>query len=298
MANAGNTGLTADQAFSRLESQVGRPFDIDHYYYKNDQHFPNQTLINRAHEPGKPRLLMLNWKPATDHTWAEVAAGAVDTRIDSEAAYLKSHFTDKFFLVIWHEPENDVIATAGSGMTAVDYAAMWRHTVLRLRADGVTNAVTAICYEATPEWASKPWWPQLWPGGDVVDWMGEDAYSMGTSKTWGGGFAATINRVDHYQFPNWDGFYNWAQRIAPDKPIMIPEYGAQEISGDSSHKANFFNTEASDLRSMPAVKAVVYWNNPGQPDAVDSTPQSLDAFRQLAHEDTVNPQGAFGEHIA
>jgi hypothetical protein len=298
MANSGNTGLSSDQAFSQLESQIGRPFDIDHYYYKDDQHFPSQTLINRAHEAGKHRLLLLNWKPATDHTWAQVAAGAVDARIDSEAAYLKTHFTDKFFLVIWHEPENDVIPTAGSGMTASDYAAMWRHVVLRLRGDGVTNAVTVICYEGTPQWASQPWWPQLWPGGDVVDWMGEDAYSLGTSKVWGGGFAATVNRVDHYSFPNWNGFYNWAQTIAPNKPIMIPEYGAQEIAGDPTHKAAFFLNEASDLRSMPAIKAVVYWNNPGQPDAIDSTPTSLVAFSQLGLDNTVNPQIAFGERVS
>jgi hypothetical protein len=298
MANSGNTGLSADQAFSRLEAQVGRPFDIDHYYFKDGQLFPSQTLINRAHEPGKNRLLLLNWKPATDHTWAQVAAGAVDARIDSEAAYLKTHFTDKFFLVIWHEPENDVIPTAGSGMTASDYAAMWRHVVLRLRGDGVTNAVTVICYEATPQWASKPWWPQLWPGSDVVDWMGEDAYSMGTSTVWGGGFAATVNRVDHYSYPNWNGFYNWAQTIAPNKPIMIPEYGAQEITGDPAHKAAFFLNEAIDLRSMPAIKAVVYWNNPGQPDAIDSSPTSLAAFRQAAVDNTVNPQVAFGERVS
>src|SRR2546423_8909032 len=175
---------------------------------------------------------------------------------------------------------------------------MWRHTVLRLRADGVTNAVTVICYEATPQWASMPWWPQLWPGADVVDWMGEDAYSLGTSANWGGNFAATVNRTDRYQFPNWPGFYTWAQRTAPDKPIMIPEYGAQEIVGDPSHKANFFSTEAAGLRQLPAIKAVVYWNNPGQPDAVDSSQTSLDAFRNLARDVTVNPQTVYGERLS
>ena len=57
------------------------------------------------------------------------------------------------------------------------------------------------------------------------------------------------------------------------------------------------NTEVSDLRSLPAVKAVVYWNTPGAPDAVDSTSTSLTAFRQLAFDNMVNPQVAFGERI-
>jgi hypothetical protein len=299
MANPAS-GQTQAQALAALEAEQGRPFDIDHYYYRDDQHFPSQALIDQAHETGKHRLLLLSWKPATDHTWAQVAAGAVDLRIDSEAAYLKSHFTDKFFLVIWHEPENDVNPTAGSGYTAADYAAMWRHTVLRLRADGVTNAVTAICYEATPYWGSQSWWPQLWPGADVVDWMGEDAYSIGTSTVWGGGFGATINRTDHYSYPNWPGFYTWAQQIAPTKPIMIPEYGANEIAGDPAHKANFFNTEDDDLAQFPAVKAVVYWNNPlsTSGEMVESSQTSIDAFRQLASQPIVNPQTAYGLRIA
>ncbi|MFL6238683.1 MAG: hypothetical protein ACJ735_04205 [Actinomycetes bacterium] len=297
MANSGNSGLTTDQAFSKLEAEVGRPFDIDHYYYKDDQHFPSQTLINRANQVGENHLLLLNWKPATDHTWADVAAGRVDARIDSEAAYLKTHFTKKFFLVIWHEPENDVIPTAGSGMTAPDYAAMWRHTVLRLRADGVTNAVTVLCYEGTPEWGSTSWFPQLWPGGDVVDWMAEDPYTFGNGAIWGGGFAQTINRVDHYSYPNWDGFYTWAQHIAPDKPIMIPEYGVQDVAGDPGHKAAFFNNEARDLASLPAVKAVVYWNYPGDAWAIDSSPTALAAFRGFAQQDMVNPQTAYAEHF-
>jgi hypothetical protein len=295
--SAPTAGQSYDQAFTALEAKLGRPFDIDHYYLKDDQHFPSQALIDRAHEPGKHRLLLLNWKPATDHTWAQVAAGAVDARIDSEAAYLKTHFTEKFFLVIWHEPENDVIPSAGSGMTASDYAAMWRHVVLRLRGDGVSNAVTVICYEATPEWASKSWWPQLWPGSDVVDWMGEDAYTVGAGKIWGGNFAQTMNRTDP-QFPNWPGFYTWAQRTAPAKPIMIPEYGVQDVVGDPTHKPTFFNTEAAGLSQLPAIKAVVYWNNPGQPDAIDSSQASLDAFRQLGQNAMVNPQTAFGERFS
>jgi hypothetical protein len=287
--NPGNTGLSYDQSFARNESQAGRTVDIMHYYYKDDQHFPNQANIDRAHEPGKNRMLLLNWKPATDHTWAEVAAGAIDARIDSEAAYLKSHFTDKFFLSIWHEPENDVDATAGSGMTAPDYAAMWRHIVLRLRADGATNAITVICYEATPVWASKPWWPQLWPGADVVDWMGQDTYSSTTND-----FAGLVNRVAPYSYPNWDGFYKWAQRVAPGKPMMIPEFGMADTVGDPSRKAQFFDSIAAQLPQWPAVKAIVYWNNPGTTYDIDSTPQSLASFQRLAQQPIVNPQRTYG----
>ena len=68
-----------------------------------------------AFEPGANRVLLENWKPATDMTWAQVAAGAADSRIDAEANYIKTSFPYPFFLAVWHEPENDVIATPAPG---------------------------------------------------------------------------------------------------------------------------------------------------------------------------------------
>jgi hypothetical protein len=63
-------------------------------------------------------VLLLNWKVAYGTTWAKVAAGGKDARIDAWAAYVKANYgTQKFFLALHHEPENDVQTAAGSGMT-------------------------------------------------------------------------------------------------------------------------------------------------------------------------------------
>ncbi len=107
-----------DQGIAQIEAQTGEPFDVAHAYHRNDELFPNAAERATALQPGHNRLLFLNWKPATDMTWRAVADGGADARIDREANYLKTTWTHPFFLTIWHEPENDVVATAGSGMTA------------------------------------------------------------------------------------------------------------------------------------------------------------------------------------
>ena len=47
-----------------------------------------------------------------------------DRAIDAFAARVKATYSEKFFLVLNHEPENDVIARAGSGWEAKDFAAI------------------------------------------------------------------------------------------------------------------------------------------------------------------------------
>ena len=99
-------------------------------------------------------------------SWASIAAGnpTVDRYLDRLAAYLKANFTQPFFFTVHHEPENDVIERPGSGYTAADYAAMYRHVVLRLRGDGVTNLVTVMDYMAYAPWNTKPWFNAALPG--------------------------------------------------------------------------------------------------------------------------------------
>lgn len=61
---------------------AGRTASIYHTYHSGDQLFPTASEIAMARGSGKPRLLMLNWKVAAGYTWAQVAAGAADARID------------------------------------------------------------------------------------------------------------------------------------------------------------------------------------------------------------------------
>ena len=252
---------TWDEALPAFETVLGQPVQIAHYYNSSPKLFPTPDMIARAREPGKKRILLLNWKPEMGRTWAQVAAGdpEVDAAIDAEADYLKSTFPERFFLTIHHEPEEEIEPKAGSGFTAKDFKAMYRHVALRLKDRGVTNAVFVMNYMGTPRWGSQPWFEDLYPGDDVVDWIAEDPYIFGNSSIWWTDFASAVDRKDTYTNPKWPGFYTWATKRHPGKPIMLAEWGVDRKLGTAARN-EVFGTMASQLATYPQVKALVYWN--------------------------------------
>jgi hypothetical protein len=275
-------GESWDTALGNLEAQLGRPLDIAHYYRASPGLFPTREQASRAREPGKNRILLINWKPEMGRTWAQVAAGdaVVDKAIDDQAAYLEKNFTEKFFLAIHHEPEDEIKPAAGSGYTAKDYAAMNRYVVKRLRAGGVTNAVTVMNYTGTPHWGAQPWFGDLYPGDDVVDWIAEDPYLFGE---WAGFFGTAVDRRDPAQ-PHWPGFYSWATREHPGKPIMLAEWGVDARLG-ARHTTALLRSVPAQLARFPAIKALVYWNaadlHPVGVTRIDSSQRALQAYREI-----------------
>ena len=95
----------------------------------------------------------------------------------------------------------------------------------RLRGDGVTNAVTVICYEATPEWASKSWWPQLWPGSDVVDIANEIAAKTGARITITDDAKAGVSGADFVHTDVWVSMGEskdvWTERVRLLAPYQV-----------------------------------------------------------------------------
>jgi hypothetical protein len=287
-AAGGFSSTPREEALKKWEATSGAPTTIFHTYHSGDQLFPTAAEIAMAHQPGHPRILLLNWKVAAGSTWAKVAAGDEDARIDREAAYLKRTFSDPFFLVLHHEPEDSVNTDPAKGMTAADFAAMFRHTVLRLRADGVGNAITVVVYMNYEKFENEPWWPQLYPGDDVVDWIGVDSYlnaGPGTFHT--GGFASMMNRTTKpATFP---GFYRWATTKHPSKPLMLAEWG---VYGSAAKKPSVFATVLPDLHAFPALKAMVYFDTvkdqDGRDIAINTSAASTAAFRTIAESSLFN----------
>jgi beta-mannanase len=236
-------------------------------------------------DPAKPRVLLLNWKIAYGTTWAAVARGEQNARIDNWAAHVKATFPETFFLALHHEPENDVIATAGSGMTAKDYAAMYRHVIQRLRTNGVTNAVNVIAFMGNEKWLAEPWWKDLYPGDDVVDWIGLDSYVSAEPGYYHYGDFADL--LDREPTGGGTGFYDWATTTHPTKPIMVAEWGVYHRINYVADKSPAFRTVIAELTKRPAIKAIVYFDTErdDQGDrnlSIASTPESLATFRQLA----------------
>ncbi len=277
------SGLPAATTLAHDEAFTGSDFALSHQYKTNATLFPTAADIAIAQQPGHNRVLLENWKPATDKTWAQVANGAADARIDAEAAYLKSHFDLPFFLAVWHEPENDVNTAPGSGMTVADYRAMYRHVILRLRADGATKFVSVMNYMGFGRWNSML--DGLYPGDDVVDWIAYDPYQTNNASGLAGhDFADMVNRG----YQGGKGFYTWATTTHPTKPLMLAEWGGLYNPANPTGQAAFFKTVTTQIASFPALKALVYFdidtkyhNINGMGTTPDSSPTSLTAWKTL-----------------
>ncbi|MGY0233249.1 CBM96 family carbohydrate-binding protein [Longispora urticae] len=280
VAPAAHTNQPRDEAMREFEATAGRKQQIFHHYHRGEELFPTPWEVALAREPGKERLLFLNWKPLM--SWDRVAAGDYDRVIDRLAAHITSVYKDPFYLTVHHEPENDVDARQGSGMTARDYAAMFKHVVERLRAKGVTNAVTVMCYMSYVPWNIQPWFTELYPGDDVIDWVSWDVYAYSEGGFGYGDFVEMVNRTATGKA--WPGIYSWAARTFPDKPLMVAEWGVWQSGGNPGHKPWFFQTTSDQMALFPRVKALVYFDSPnaeGRDSRIDATPQAAAAFRDL-----------------
>lgn len=284
VAPAALTSTPRDTALTAFESTIGRRADIHHAYHRDGTVFPTAVERQLADDPAGKRLLFINWKPSTTHTWREIAEGRVDERLAALAAHINSTFADRFFLSIWHEPENDVITAAESGMTADDYAAMYRHVVLGLQSRGVDNAVTVMTYMGSPVWRATDWFPALYPGDDVVDWIGVDPYIYASPKRDIEGDFRDLVDAPGQGVP---GFYTWARAAHPSKPIMLSEWGVFSSSSQPWRKARVYRSVARQIHAFPAIKALVYFDSPVAPKGdtrVDSDPQAEQAFRDLGRD--------------
>ncbi|GGJ81987.1 hypothetical protein GCM10010123_09700 [Pilimelia anulata] len=284
-AAGGFSETPRDRALREWEAKSGRTASVYHTYHRGDEMFPTKAELAMANEPGKPRLLFLNWKVDYGTNWAKVAAGQQDARIDKLSAFIKANYRDKFFMTLHHEPENDVIATAGSGKTAKDYAAMFRHTVLRMRANGVSNAIFTTAYMGIETYYNQAWWHDLYPGDDVVDWIGLDAYVA--SKPGGyhyGTLKDLMNRTtDRNKFP---GFYNWYLAHHADKPLMLAEWGVHEYAADPREKARTLSKVLAEMDQFPKLKAMFWFDTAkdqnGSDIRIDSSSAALTEFKKIA----------------
>ncbi|MCD0442700.1 hypothetical protein LO763_03555 [Glycomyces sp. A-F 0318] len=266
-----------------FESRVEKTQQIHHAYHRGiEKVFPTEDQIALTNDPEHPRTLLLNWKPQAA-TWAEIAAGdpEVDAFLDRLAAHLKENFDKPFFFTVHHEPENDVIQEEGSGMEAADYADMYRHVVERLRGAGVDNLVTVMNYMGYLKWVEKPWHHELYPGDDVVDWIGLSGYGQSLKDDGHSDFGEIVDQTNDTA---WPGFYHWIAREHPSKPMMLAEWGVFQMDEYPDHQATVFEAARYQMAHYPRLKAIVYFESPdaeGRNSEVHHDPEVLEAFKTL-----------------
>jgi hypothetical protein len=274
------------RALADFEAKTGRHQDIYHAYHRGlNQVFPTKEEAAIARDRGEERILFLNWKP-TGANWAEIAKGdkAVDKYLDKLAKHINKTFPEDFFFTVHHEAEDNVREKKGSGYTADDYSAMYRYVVQRLRSKGVDNLVTVWVSMAYVPHTTKKWFEKMYPGNDVVDWIGFDTYAYSDPGYGHGDFAELLNRTASNR-PTWPGFYNWATTRHPNKPLMVAEWGVWSSKRNPKHKAEFYTEVGRQITKFDKIRAMVHFDTPhnqdGRDSRVDATQESLAAYRKL-----------------
>jgi hypothetical protein len=282
VAPAAHTSRDKEQALLEFETRVEHPQQIYHAYERGSgKLFPTEAQIALTEDPLNPRTLFINWKPQMAE-WGAIAAGdpETDEYLDKLAAHIKANFDKPFFFTVHHEPENDVDPRAGSHMEAADYAAMYRYVVERLRGQGVDNLVTVMNYMGYLRWVEKPWHGDLYPGDDVVDWIGLSGYGQSLKDDGHSDFGEIVDQTND----TWPGFYHWVAREHPKKPMMLAEWGVFNEEKYPNHQKTVFQEARYQMAHYPRLKAVVYFESPnaeGRNSEVHLNQDTLDAFRAL-----------------
>ena len=278
-------GFDYTKGLAEYEAVAQNTPDILHFYKNGSQRFPTAAEKAMAHRPGKQRsLLLYNWKPSGKYTWRQVANGAADAEIRTIATSITS-YDHTIFLNIYHEPEDQVRTASSSGMTASDYAAMYRHVVTTLRSLDVDNAV--FVWNVMGYYGWRQYLDALYPGNAYVDWVCYDPYAKRNIHQ---NLSDIVNR--NRPDIDWPGFYRWATAKAPGKPLMLCEWGVDTIS--NSDPAGILSGDAATmLAQYPMLKALVYWNDIDDVNArIDQTSQKGramgEAYRKLARQPIFN----------
>jgi beta-mannanase len=258
------------------EAQLGRRFDVVHFYHQWTSNFPNAEERALAAEG---RTLLLNWKPPSGSgSWAAVAGGQQDAQIVATANRLKS-LGRKLFLAFHHEPEDQV----GAYGSATDYARAYRHIHDVFARQGATNVIWVWNVMGYVDgWGHL--YPQLYPGDAYVDWVAYDPYNWYGCRS--GAKPRSFAEITK-------SFYDWSAARYPGKPLMLGEYGVAEQPAGAPSKAQWFRDALVQLRTTRTrIKAVVYFNSLHNCDwRVASSAAATAAYREVGLDPFLNRLG-------
>jgi hypothetical protein len=247
-------GRTHAAELRYLERRIGRTFDLDHMYFRWDHAIPTPAVTLTV-EDGRIPLVGWNAKRSDGAVtpWHEIASGVYDGWIRARADAFRE-LGSPVVIHFHHEPEDDVPLYG----TPAEYAAAFRRVVSIFHERGATNVEWAWVMMAVtfdPGSGRSP--ETYYPGDDVVDWIGVDAYNWFGVRP-----GASWRELEAIISP----FYAWAS--PHEKPLMVAEYGCREDPHDPLRKAQWLANAREMLKARSRFKAVVYWSGRGwQPDS-------------------------------
>jgi hypothetical protein len=214
-------GFATTDAFAQA---VGHEPDVVSVFTSFAQPFPAEAIAAIRARGATPMVTLEPW-PTTPGVPCDADVATCVLRGDFDvviAAWAIAAAADgtPLLLRFAHEP-NLTHYPWGQGVVApADYVAMWRYVHAMFAVVGATEVAWVWAFQAPggPNPDPAPWWP----GADVVDWVGIDAYNGGTSLDWGG----------------WSPFdalfgagFDVADRLAPHHPLMITETASTTAGG-------------------------------------------------------------------
>ncbi|MEP6464499.1 MAG: hypothetical protein ABJC62_14045, partial [Frankiaceae bacterium] len=275
-AVSGRPGADVKTSVTTLESEIGRKFDIHRLYDVWDDQQPTAITSWTASQGRTPVLsIKATRRNGTVVRWADIAAGREDSQIRAQARGLKA-LNVPLFLALHHEPEDD----PGHGTPAA-YVAAWRHYVSVFRSEGATNvSFTWILMAWSFEHPSIA--NSFYPGDDVIDWVAADGYNW---------YGAVPGKAWRPLADALAAFAAWDRPHA--KPMMVSEYGSLEDPAVPGRKAAWIAQTAAGFKTMPAIKAVLYFHAPVvHPWWVDSSPSALSAFAAMGRDPYYHATGS------
>jgi hypothetical protein len=245
------------RAIREFESAIGTRLEIAHHFLPagNPLGWKPAWFLSRDQIP----LISLGGLNST-----EVTAGTHDRYLASIAISLRELEGPVF---VRYGAEMDGDRNRSWVVSPSAYISAWRR--IRTLLDGTP---TVWVWAPNASAFARGVAPRYYPGDRYVDWIAADGFN------WNG------CRGDPWEeFSDiFEAFYAWGARTG--KPLMISETGTVEDPSDPSRKAEWLARAAMTIKtSMPAVRALVYFHSDRDcPWWLDSSPESLEAFRDLA----------------
>ena len=219
-------GETFQKALTRLDARYGGLETVRLFYRGVPPAWPGNPDLG-----GRPPIISFKFAPK------DVLAGKYDRAMTQ---WFATAPRDRdVYWVYYHEPEDNI---AKGEFTAADYRAAWRR--LRSLADKAGNSrlhATLVLMSWSLDPFSKRDWRDYYPGRDVVQVLGWDAYNLGWKKGRYDDPAAMYDRVI-------------AVSQAENLPFGVAETGSYLVAGDDGTKrAAWLHATNAYLRKHKAV---------------------------------------------
>jgi hypothetical protein len=270
-------GMDDTSTYDSTENSLGRKFALARQYRKLDEAYGTsrqQALANSGHS------LVVSIRAMTSAGWIKypaITSGKYDATLAAGLAKLNALPTVTY-VIFQHEPDANISKPActntADSVCGPEFVAAWKHVYNLSKARGFTRlkwAWTVTSYGFSPQTNVRN--NYYWPGSSYTDWIGVDAYNGGCNGNWYGTFSEMLDKS-----------ITWIKSKAPNKPIMVPEWGATEGT-KTTDKPNFFNDIPAALQQpgYTNIKALTYWNNkPSNCDfRITTTTASFNAYKSL-----------------